>query len=123
MSTAKNKQVVNDLIERVLNNGDLGALRELVQPDLVEGLTTGLAGFLGELGNLRVTPVLQVAEDETVLTRIALSGIGKGEFLGFNVDGRELSTKAYMVAQVHCGLISSIKIHNIDIKLVKSLMA
>jgi len=95
-----NKAVVRDYLDRIVNQGDMDAWPELIagetlsfngQPMSRSDLERMRATFRGILHDMRVEVVEQIAEADTVASRVTVTGTHLGDYMGLKASGKELS--------------------------------
>ncbi len=103
--TEKNKEMVREIFEKVLNGGKLGVLDSLIAPDYVEnnpapGQTAGAAGVKVRIQGLRAAfPDLRffleelVGEGSIVAARYHWEGTHRGAFLGIAPTNRRIAVR------------------------------
>jgi steroid delta-isomerase-like uncharacterized protein len=103
MSTEQNKDLVRRFYEEVWNKGNLTVADELMATDVVDhtappGLPPGLEGhkqlvimFRTPFPDLDSTIEDQVAEGDTVVSRLIVRGTHKGEFFGVPPTGKQFT--------------------------------
>ncbi len=104
MSTEQNKALARQLVEEVLNRGNIGQVDALLTPDFVEheelppGVPSGRDGLKAMTVMLRSAfPDFEatiddvVAEGDMVVLRMTWTGTHKGEFMGVPPTGKSVS--------------------------------
>jgi steroid delta-isomerase-like uncharacterized protein len=103
MSTEQNKDLVRRFYEEVWNKGNLTVADQLMATDVVDhtappGLPPGLEGhkqlvimFRTPFPDLDSTIEDQVAEVDTVVSRLIVRGTNKGEFFGVPPTGKQFT--------------------------------
>jgi predicted ester cyclase len=98
--TEANKAVVRDYLERIVNQGDMEAWPELIAGETL--LFNGQAMSRSDLESMRETFHMilhdmrveveeQIAEGDTVASRVTISGTHLGDYMGLKASGKELS--------------------------------
>jgi len=114
MSNIENKSMVRRYYEEVLNNRQLQALDELVDPNFLSYLPDGtgigseiyrqtIIGTLAAIPDLRVTIEDQIAEDDKVMTRWKAEGTPQVEFAGIKPNGKSITVTAIHVHRLQNG--------------------
>jgi steroid delta-isomerase-like uncharacterized protein len=116
MSTSANKALFNRFLDDIANQGRLDTVDELVAPDFVEheelppGVPGGREGVKYYFAEWRrgfpdghVSTVLQLAEDDLVVTYSVWRGTHTGEFLGMPPSGRPVEFKVIDIVRVADG--------------------
>ena len=104
MSTELNKKVASQLIEEIMNQGNLSLAGDLIAPDFIEheelplGMPHGSEGFALMLTMMRSAfPDFKakmedmIAEDDKVVIRMTWTGTQQGEFMGLPPSGKSFS--------------------------------
>lgn len=102
MSAGENKAVVRQLYEDLFNQKNLAALDGVTAPNFVDhdpdNPTADLAGarqyfrmMFAAFPDLRVTVEDMIAEGDTVVARVTVSGTHQGEFLGIPPGGKQVT--------------------------------
>ena len=117
MPIESNKRLVREYYEQVVSTGAVERLPEFIAPayaEVHEGTvhTMGISGARDHvLGvrrtypDLRLTVEQQIAEGEWVVTRVLMQGTHRGEWLGIQPTGREVTIRAVNVDRVVNGRI------------------
>jgi predicted ester cyclase len=116
MSAATNKALFHRFLEEVANQGRLEVIDQLLAPDFVDheelppGVPAGLEGVKHYFSQWRqgfpdgqVTAVLEIAEDDLVVSYTAWRGTHQGEFLGMPPSGRSVEYKLVDIVRVADG--------------------
>ena len=103
MSTEQNKALVRQLMEEVMNRGNISLVDEIMPPDFVDhegapGLPPTREGFKQSVPMLRsgipdfnATIDDVVAEGDKVVIRMTWRGTQTGEFMGMPPTGKSIS--------------------------------
>ena len=117
MSTEQNKDLVRRFYEEVWNKGNLTVADELMATDVVDhtaapGLPPGLEGhkqlvimFRTPFPDLDSTIEDQVAEGDTVVSRLIVRGTHKGEFFGVPPTGKQFTITSIDLDRIANGKI------------------
>ncbi len=96
----RNKQIVRDYIENVVNTGDVSQIDRYISVDYVEvyrnkefpigieGAKQHVLGVRRTYPDLRISIERQIAEGDWVATLITARGTHKGEWLGIHPTGK-----------------------------------
>ena len=113
----KNKQVVRDYIEKVVNTGNVEKIAEYISPRYtevyrnrkypagIEGAIEHVKGVRDTYPDLKVTVEKQIAEGEWVVTQITARGTHRGEWLGIRPTGKEVEYTGVNIDRLKDGLI------------------
>jgi predicted ester cyclase len=117
MTTEQNKDLVRRFYEAFEAN-DQAALMELLSPDLVayshgapgpqnrEVHLQGISGWNAAFGETRFTIEEQIAEGDTVASRVTMRSIHSGgEFLGAAPTGKQIDIPAITIERIKDGKI------------------
>jgi steroid delta-isomerase-like uncharacterized protein len=122
MSTEQNKQLIRQLIEEVINKGNLGAAGDYFAEDVVElvpfpGQGPGLPGVKDVVRGMRVafpdmhwTVEEQMAEGDKVLTRFVWTGTHEAEFLGVPATRRQVSVWGMVIDRLENAKVKDTRI-------------
>ncbi len=122
MSSDETKRIAHDYLQRVVGDGDLEALDELVAEDvalyggsgkLFEGrdaLREILAKVTGAIERTSFEFECELAEGDTAVSVYTARGIHVDEYYGVQATRRELSTTAVNVTRVENGQIAEIRV-------------
>ena len=117
MSTEQNKAVVRQLIEEVMNRGNISLVDEIMPPDFVDhegapGLPPTREGFKQSVPMLRsgipdfnATIDDVVAEGDRVVIRMTWRGTQTGEFMGMPPTGKSISVGVIDIFRIAGGKI------------------
>jgi steroid delta-isomerase-like uncharacterized protein len=117
MSTEQNKAVVRQLIEEVMNRGNISLVDEIMPPDFVDhegvpGLPPTREGFKQSVPMLRsgipdfnATIDDVVAEGDRVVIRMTWRGTQTGEFMGMPPTGKSISVGVIDISRIAEGKI------------------
>ncbi len=84
----KNKALVRQLVDQVINGGELNLVEELFAPELAEPIQQAFTSFRAAFPDWREEIVDMVAEGDKVAVRFRCSGTLQGEFMGAKPNGR-----------------------------------
>jgi predicted ester cyclase len=98
-SNAANKDVVRNYIERVINEEDWSAWPDLFgdtvsfngQTMSMDDVKTMTAAFRSILPDFHMTVESQIAEGDTVATRVSISGTHQGDYMGIEATGKHVT--------------------------------
>jgi steroid delta-isomerase-like uncharacterized protein len=116
MSIDANKAVVRRFVEEVFQNGDVGAVDELVDRDFAPHTWPSTGDGRGDLKRAmeRVSKALTdaaftiedlIAEDDRVVARLTASATQTGEFMGVPASGTRYTISEIHIFRVCDGLI------------------
>jgi len=104
MSIEQNKALVRQLIEEILNRGNISLVDELFAPDFVEreelppGMPRDREGFamlipmmFNAFPDFKATIEDMIAEGDKVVLRMTWRGTQKGEWMGMPPSGKSMS--------------------------------
>lgn len=104
MSTEQNKALVRQLVEEVINQGNISMIDELLIPDFVEheelppGIPPGreapkvlFSMLRSAFPDLKATIEHLIAEGDKVVLHMTWTGTHKGEFMGIPPTGKGIS--------------------------------
>jgi predicted ester cyclase len=84
----RNKAVVRQLVEEVLNGGRLQAIDQLYASALVADAKAWIAPFRASFPDVHMEIIDLIAENDKVVGRFTCSGTHQGEWLGHRPTGR-----------------------------------
>jgi predicted ester cyclase len=84
----RNKAVVRQLVEDVLNAGRLEVIDELYAPELIADAKAWIAPFRASFPDVHMKIVELIAEGDQVVGRFTCSGTHLGKWLGHEPTGR-----------------------------------
>ena len=102
LSTGRNKLLVRQFYEEVVNTGDISRVAEFVAPDLIEihdgvayesgieGMQAHIEGGRRTYSGLHLTVDRQVAEGDWVVTQVTACGVHTGEWMGIEPTGKSV---------------------------------
>jgi len=104
MSAEQNKALVRQLVEEVINQGNICVIDELIIPDFVEheelppGIPPGREGpkvlftmLRSGFPDIKATIEHLIAEGDQVVLHMTWTGTHKGEFMGIPPTGKSIS--------------------------------
>ena len=104
MSTEQNKALVRQLVEEVINQGNISMIDELLIPDFVEheelppGIPSGREApkvlftmLRSAFPDLKATIEHLIAEGDEVVLHMTWTGTHEGEFMGIPPTGKRIS--------------------------------
>jgi steroid delta-isomerase-like uncharacterized protein len=104
MSTEQNKALVRQLVEKVINQGNIKLVDELLRPDFVEheelppGIPPGREApkvlftvLRSAFPDLKATIEHLIAEGDEVVFHMTWTGTHQGEFMGIPPTGKSIS--------------------------------
>ncbi len=115
MTEEKNKALNRRFVEEVINQGNLDALDELIDPGAVDhaappGFPTGREGakqfvtmMSSAFPDLYLTIEEMVAEGDKVAMRSSWSGTHRGEFMGIPATGKQVTVSQIDISRVADG--------------------
>jgi steroid delta-isomerase-like uncharacterized protein len=119
MTSEGNKAVFRRFIEEVANRGDLAAIEELFAPDAAyllpgaaepirghDGITQFVTAVRAAFPDYRGTVEEQVAEGDTVVTRVTGRGTNRGEFMGLAPSGKSAAWSVVHITRFAAGRIA-----------------
>jgi len=129
MSTEKNKAIVRQLIEEVINQNNLRLGEEIMAADIIEheelppGIPPGIEGtkimftmLHSAFPDFKATINDLIAEDDKVVVSMTWSGTQHGDWMGMPPSGKPMSVNVIDIFRVaddklveHWGLIDSMK--------------
>ncbi len=113
--TEDNKALNRRFVEEVINQGNIEAIDELIDPGVVdhsapEGFPTGREGakqfaamMRSAFPDLHLTIEDMIAEGDKVVMRSTWSGTHQGEFMGIPATGRRVTVSAIDISRVADG--------------------
>ena len=117
MGRFENKEIVRRYIEQVVNTGNLDAMHEFVAQDYIDhnapsGSSQGIEEAKRHLeavhhtyGDFHVAIEDQIAEGDTVVTRVSATGIHQNEWFGLRPSGRRITLTGIHIDKVIDGKI------------------
>ena len=117
MGRFENKEIVRRYIEQVVNTGNLDALHEFVAQDYIDhnapsGSSQGIEEAKRHLeavhhvyGDFHVAIEDQIAEGDTVVTRVSATAIHQNEWSGLRPSGRRITLTGIHIDKVIDGKI------------------
>jgi predicted ester cyclase len=102
MSGTENKLLLRQLLEEVVNTGNVALVEKYVSPEYIEvyggkrhsigieGMKAHILGVRQTYPDLHVTVEAQISEGEWVATCIKATGTHKGEWLGIKPTGKRV---------------------------------
>jgi steroid delta-isomerase-like uncharacterized protein len=115
MTEEKNKVLNRRFVEEVINQGNLDAIEELIDPGAVDhaappGFPTGREGakhfaamMRSAFPDLRLTIEDMISEGDKVVMRGTWSGTHQGEFMGIPATGRRVTVSQIDISRVADG--------------------
>ncbi len=115
--TEDNKALNRRFVEEVINQGNIEAIDELIDPGVVDhaalpGFPTGREGakqffamMRSAFPDLHLTIEDMIAEGDKVVMRSTWSGTHQGEFMGIPATGRRVTVSAIDISRVADGRI------------------
>ena len=109
------KETVRFLIEEVFNKGNLNVLNEVVHENYsyqsptesmegIDDLRAFVLAFRSAFPDLHIGIDEQIAENERACTRITMTGIHQGDFLGLPATGKSVKLQGVVISQLEEGL-------------------
>jgi len=113
-ATERNKAIVRQFVDEVINRGNIGSLKTFVAADHVshepigdhygpEGIRIGLAGYRAAFPDLTVTIDDLVAEGDRVVRRFTAQGTHAGHFMGIVPTGRIVTVTGIWIDRLEGG--------------------
>ena len=99
----KDKALVRQLVDQVINGGELDLVEELFAPELVEPVRQAFTNFRAAFPDWREEIVDMVAEGDRVAVRFRCSGTLQGEFMGAQANGRRQEVDEVFFLRVQDG--------------------
>ena len=119
MSYDQNKKLVRQLIEDVMNQGNISLVDEIISPDFLdhelepefpptrEGFKQGLQMMhVGGLSDFKFTIEDVIAEDDRIVIRMNWSGTQTGEFFGMPPSNKRFSVGVIDIFRIAEGQIA-----------------
>ncbi len=115
MTEEKNKALNRRFVEEVINQGNLDAIDDLIDPGTVdhaapEGFPTGREGakyfatmMRSAFPDLHLTIEDMISEEDKVVVRSTWSGTHEGEFMGIPATGRRVTVSQIDISRVADG--------------------
>ncbi|NOY53856.1 MAG: ester cyclase [Deltaproteobacteria bacterium] len=115
--TEKNKEIVRQFIETVINNREESQADQFISPDYIDHNSKsekpiGIDGLIQHIHAVRSTyPDLkiivhdQVAEDDMVVSRISITGTHEGNWLRMKPTHKQVAIDAVNINRIKNGLI------------------
>ena len=112
-----NKEIVRQFYARIISQGDLGAIEQLVHPEFVEhntlpgaasgreGLRQFVMGFHASFWQVNYAIDDLIAEGDRVAVRGVVHAIHHGAFRGIAATGRKIQWDTIHVLRIQDGLI------------------
>jgi predicted ester cyclase len=104
MSAQENK-ILSNRVAQAISEGDLGALDELMAPELADEFKRDVAEIRRAFPDYAGTNVEQIAEGEEVANRFVFLGTHLGEFEGVNPTGKRVEFVGHSIDRVVEGKI------------------
>jgi predicted ester cyclase len=104
MSARENK-ILSNRVAQAISEGDLGALDELMAPELADEFKRDVAEIRRAFPDYAGTNVEQIAEGEEVANRFVFLGTHLGEFEGVNPTGKRVEFVGHSIDRVVEGKI------------------
>ena len=117
MGRFENKEIVRRYIEQVVNTGNLDALHEFVAQDYIDhSAQSGSSQRIEQakrhledvhhvFGDFHLTIEDQIAEGDTVVTRVSATAIHQNEWSGLRPSGRRITLTGINIDKVIDGKI------------------
>lgn len=115
--SAQNKAAMRRIYEEIWNQGNFDVVNEVISPDYIDHLPTPPNAPTGRDGlswliqmyrtafpDIHVQVIDQIAEDDKVMTRIAIQGTHEGQLMHIPPTGKEISLEAIVVTRFENGL-------------------
>ena len=99
----KNKALVRQLVDQVINGGELNLVEELFSSELAEPIRQAFTSFRAAFADWREEIVDMVAEGDKVAVRFRCSGTLQGEFMGAQANGRRQEVDEVFFLRVQDG--------------------
>ena len=121
-STAANKDLVRDYIERVINEEDWSAWPDLFgetvsfngQTMSIDDVKTMTAAFRSIFPDFHISVESQIAEGDTVATRVSISGTHQGDYMGIEATGKHVTFRGLTYDRIVDGKVVEMW-HEMDI--------
>ncbi len=116
-SMERNKRIVRDYIDKVVNTGDISEISRYVSTDYVEvyknkrhpigiaGAKEHILGVRRTYPDLQVAVEKQIAEEDWVVTQITARGTHMGEWLGIKPTGKKVEFTGVNIDRIKNNLI------------------
>lgn len=117
MSTQKNKLLIRDYIEKVINTGDTARMEDYIHPEYAEvyqgqryelgisGAAKHILGVRQTYPDLRLDIQHQIAEGDWVATMYTMTGTHDGAWLGIKPTHKKIQTTGVNVDRLLRGKI------------------
>lgn len=117
MSIKKNKQVVHEYIENIINTGVVKSINNYLSPDYsevhnnrrekigIEGAKERVQGYRNTYPDFKVTVDQQIAEGDWVATCCTISGTHLGVWMDIKPTGKKIKYTAVIVDKIINGKI------------------
>jgi steroid delta-isomerase-like uncharacterized protein len=118
-ASAQNKQLVEQIFQKVFNEGDVASVDKFLAADFVdheegapgqkdgrEGLKATVLMMRTAFPDLKVTIEDVVVEGDKVAARLTMSGTQKGEFMGMPSTGKSFSINAMDLFRIKDGRVT-----------------
>ena len=99
----KNKALVRQLVDQVINGGELDLVGELFAAELAEPIRQAFTSFRAAFPDWREEIVDMVAEGDKVAVRFRCAGTLQGEFMGAQPNGRRQEVDEVFFLRVQDG--------------------
>lgn len=111
----QNKALVRQVIEEIVNQGNLELVNQLISPgyayfEPTVGPMRGREGYKGLVStyrnafpDMRLTIEEQIAEADTVVTRWRAEGTHRGELMGMAPTGKRVSVQGVVISRIQDG--------------------
>jgi predicted ester cyclase len=99
----KDKALVRQLVDKVINGGELDLVEELFAPELAEPIRQAFTSFRAAFPDWREEIVDMVAEGDKIAVRFRCSGTFQGEFMGAKPNGRRQEVDEVFFLRVQDG--------------------
>ena len=116
MSTEQNKALARQLVEELINQGNISVIDELLIPDFVEheelppGIPSGreapnamFAMLRSAFPDLKATIEHLIAEGDEVVLHMTWTGTHEGEFMGIPPTGKSISINVIDILRIAGG--------------------
>jgi predicted ester cyclase len=117
MSLEKNKLLIDEYIEKVVNTGNVDDIEKYISPDYyegnkpngrivgIEGAKEHILGVRRTYPDLHLTIEQQIAEGDWVVTRVTAHGTHKRTWLGIKPKGKKVEITGVNIKKVIAGRI------------------
>ena len=120
--TVANKDVARNYIERVINEEDWSAWPDLFgdtvsfngQTMSIDDAKTMTAAFRSIFPDFHITVESQIAEGDTVATRVSISGTHQGDYMGIEATGKHVTFRGLTYDRIVDGKVVEMW-HEMDI--------